>query len=54
MIFRRKIGDLIGIPSGNLTHYSFLKVNDEGDFLLVYAYDHDGVLEDLVFNIHIG
>lgn len=49
-----KIGDLIGIPSGNLTHYSFLKVNDEGDFLLVYAYDHDGVLEDLVFNIHIG
>ena len=49
-----KIGDLIGIDSINLTHYSLVKVNDQGDFLLVYAHYYEGILEDLVYHIHIG
>lgn len=48
------IGDLIGIPSGNFTHYSLVQVGDKGDFILVYAYNNGGILEDLVFHIHIA
>lgn len=50
------IYELIGIPKDDVEfpHYSFLKTGSEGDFLLLFAYDNDGVLEDLVYKIHIG
>jgi antitoxin component YwqK of YwqJK toxin-antitoxin module len=49
------IYELIGIPKDDVEfpHYSFLKTGNEGDFLLLFAYDNDGVLEDLVYKIHI-
>ena len=50
------LNDLLGFSEGEVEfpHYSFLKINDNGDFLLIFAYDNGGVLEDLVFRIHIG
>ena len=49
--------DLLGFHYGEednfFTHFSLLKRNDQGDFLMVYAYNNNGLLEDLVFTIHI-
>lgn len=51
-----KLNDLLGFEEGEVQfpHYTFLKINDNGDFLLIFAYDNGGVLEDLVFRIHVG
>jgi hypothetical protein len=38
---------------GFFTHFSLLKRNDQGDYLMIYAFDNNGLLEDLVFTIHI-
>ena len=52
---RISIYELIGTTQVNeYPEYSFLKTGDQGDFLLIFAYDYDGILEDLVFRIHIG
>ncbi|MBO4474439.1 MAG: hypothetical protein J5750_05940 [Clostridiales bacterium] len=48
------LSELIGIDDMTFVHYSFLQRNDRGDFILLYAYDNGGVLEDLVFHIHIA
>ena len=50
------LNELLGFSEGEVEfpHYSFLKINDNGDYLLVFAYDNGGVVEDLVFHIHIG
>ena len=50
------LNDLLGFSEGEVDfpHYIFLKTRDDGDFILIYAYDNGGVLEDLVFRIHIG
>ena len=49
--------DLLGFHydegDGFFTHFSLLKRNDQGDFLMIYAYNNNGLLEDLVFTIHI-
>ena len=53
---RISIYELIGISpeEGGDLDYSFVKTGDQGDFLLICAYNNDGILEDLVFRIHIG
>ena len=53
---RISIYELIGISpeEGGYLDYSFVKTGDQGDFLLICAYNNDGILEDLVFRIHIG
>ncbi len=50
------IFDLIGISRDEVQfpHYSLVKTGDEGDFLLLFAYENDGILEDLIYRIHIG
>ncbi|MBO4927373.1 MAG: hypothetical protein J5379_03865 [Clostridiales bacterium] len=50
------LNDLLGFSQGEVEfpHYMFLKTGDSGDFILIYAYDNGGVLEDLVFRIHIA
>ncbi|MBO4687007.1 MAG: hypothetical protein J5636_00655 [Clostridiales bacterium] len=48
------LSELIGIDDMEFTHYSLLKRNDQGDFLLLYAYENGGILEDMVFHIHIA
>ncbi len=35
-------------------HYSFLRCGESGDFILLFAYNNGGILEDLVYRIHIG
>ena len=52
---RISIYELIGISQDDeYPEYSFVKTGDRGDFLLIFAYDNDGLLEDLVYKIHIG
>jgi len=51
------INETLGISDDELDiiflHYSFAKINDNGDYILVYAYNNGGLLEDLVFRFHI-
>ena len=47
------LGFHYGEEDNFFTHFTLVKRNDQGDFLMVYAYNNNGLLEDLVFTIHI-